>query len=431
MRTISKLALALALTGGVGGLTITAPAAAQKKKDEKPGLKLSPEVLKPAQAAQPLLAAGDAAGAEPLVAQIEAAVKTDDDKYIAAALRYELEQRKIIAAQQANPNAPVNETSLAAPLDALLASPSTPAADKGKYAYRRGALAYNGKQYPVAVQYFTQAKQLGYTEPNLNLQIARAKVEGGDVAGGLADLDAAIDAQTAAGQKAPEDYYRYGIARANAAKLGPQTSAWLAKYVAAYPTSKNWRDAIVTYGLSSGSVVQVTDPQKIDLFRLMRATRSLADQNDYVEYADELQKRGLPAEAQAVLKEGQAAGKIPASNATAKALLSESAAAVRAEGSLAPLEKRANAAADGKLAASTADAYLGMDEFSKAIALYRTALQKGGVDADEVNTRLGIALARSGDKAGAKTAFAAVRSAPRSGIARLWTAYLDAPAPTA
>ena len=54
-----------------------------------------------------------------------------------------------------------------------------------------------------------------------------------------------------------------------------------------------------------------------------------------------------------------------------------------------------------------------------------------GVDADEVNTRLGIALARSGDKAGAKAAFAEVKGAPRSGIAALWTAYVDAPATAA
>jgi len=55
------------------------------------------------------------------------------------------------------------------------------------------------------------------------------------------------------------------------------------------------------------------------------------------------------------------------------------------------------------------------------------ALQKGGVDADEVNTHLGIALAKSGDKAGAKAAFDAVKGAPRAGIAGLWNAYLATP----
>lgn len=433
MKTISKLALALALTTGVSGLALQSPALAQKKdKDaKKPGLKLSPDVIKAAQPAQAALAAKDLATAEPNVAAIEAAAKTDDDKYIAAALRLELEQRKLIAQQEASPNTPVSQVTLAAPLDALIASPSTPAADKGRYVYRRGIIAYDGKQWPTAIQYLNQAKQLGYTDPDLDLRLTNAKINSGDIAGGLTDLDASIAASTAAGTKPSEDLYRVGIARANNAKLGPQTISWMQKYLTAYPTQKNWRDVIVTYGLAGNSTIKPDDAQKIDLFRLMRQTKSLADQNDYVEYALLAQKRGLPSEAQAVLREGTGNGRIPAGNTEAKATLTEAAASIKAEGSLDPLAKRANAAADGKLAASTADAYMGADQFPQAIALYRTALQKGGVNADEVNTRLGIALARSGDKAGAKTAFGAVTTAPRSGIAALWTTAVDTPTPAA
>ncbi|SFP33851.1 hypothetical protein [Sphingomonas rubra] len=429
MKTISKLALALALTTGVTGLALPSPAVAQKKKDDKkPGLKLSPAVIKAAQPAQAALAAKDLATAEPNVAAIEAAATTEDDKYIAAALRLELEQRKLIAQQEANPNAPISQAPLAGPLDALIALPNTPQADKGRYVYRRALLAYEGKQWPVAIQYLNQAKQLGYTDPDLTLRLANAKINGGDIAGGLTDLDAAIAESTEAGKPAPEDYYRIGVARANQAKLGPQTIAWMQKYVTAYPTQKNWRDVIVTYGLAGNSTIRPDDAQKIDLFRLMRQTKSLADQNDYIEYALLAQKRGLPQEAASVLREGTANGRIPAGNTEAKATAAEAAASIKAEGSLDPLAKRANAAADGKLAASTADAYMGADQFPQAIALYRTALQKGGVNADEVNTRLGIALTRSGDKAGAKAAFEAVKTPPRAGIAALWTTAVDAPA---
>ena len=44
-----------------------------------------------------------------------------------------------------------------------------------------------------------------------------------------------------------------------------------------------------------------------------------------------------------------------------------------------------------------------------------------------VNLHLGIALALSGDKAGAKTTFATVTGAPGSEIAGLWTTWCDAP----
>ena len=49
---------------------------------------------------------------------------------------------------------------------------------------------------------------------------------------------------------------------------------------------------------------------------------------------------------------------------------------------------------------------------------------------DSQITHIGIALANSGDKAGAKAAFAEVKTAPRTDIASLWSVYLDNP-PTA
>jgi hypothetical protein len=184
---------------------------------------------------------------------------------------------------------------------------------------------------------------------------------------------------------------------------------------------------IVTFGLQQNGVVTLDETQKIDMFRLMRQTKSLADQNDYLEYADSVNRRGLPSEAQAVLKEGMASGKIPASNTMAKTLLTDTATAIRNDGPLAGLEKKATTNADGKLAAGTADAYLGQDNYAKAIELYKVALSKGGVNADDVNLHLGIAQAKSGDKAGAAASFAAVKTTPRMEQAQLWTAWMNAP----
>ena len=427
MKIIPKLALAAVLATGVGGVALTAPAVAQKKgkEQEAGGLKLSPEALKAAQAAQPVLQQKNYAAADPLVAAVEAAAKTEDDKYIAAAMRYELESGKLFAAQQANPNAPIDEAPLAKPLDVLIASPSTPVTEKPRYVYRRGALAYNGKQYPIALKYFEQAQQLGYNDPNLPLLIVKAKMETGDVAGANAALATTIDQMNASGQKAPEDYYKYAIGRANKSKMVPETLTWMRKWIVAYPTPQNWRNALVIYGLQPGSLATLDKNQKLDLFRLMRASKSLADQNDYMEYAQYATDKGLPAEAEAVLKEGMATGKIPAGNATAKAMLTAAAAKSRQEGSLAPTEARAKSSGDGKLAALTAEAYYGQGNYAKAAELYRTALQKGGVDAGEVNTRLGIALAAQGDKAGATAAFDAVKGAPRADLAGFWKAWLS------
>jgi len=88
-------------------------------------------------------------------------------------------------------------------------------------------------------------------------------------------------------------------------------------------------------------------------------------------------------------------------------------------------EKAANAAgATGKPAAGAGDAYLGYGEDAKAIPFYKMALQKGSVDADQVNTRLGIALARSGQKDEARKYLSAVGGV-RSDIAKYWLLYVD------
>lgn len=425
MKTFPTLALAAMLATGTAGI-IAAPAVAKdKKEDAKPGLKLSPEVLKAAQVAQPAIGAKDFATAEPAVLTIETNAKTDDDKYLAAALRYDLEQQKLAAQQTANPNAPINETVLAKPLDALLASPSTPVDRRGRYAYRRGALSYNSKQFGEALRYFAMAKQAGYTDDVIDLQIAQAKIGSGDVKGGLTDLNTAIDRETAAGRKAPEDYYKYGIGKAMATKDNAQSLTWLRKYLQAYPSPKIWRSVVVIYGLQPDSMATLDNPQKIDLYRLIRVNHGLADQNDYGEYAQKTFARGLAGETKNVLQEGIAAGKIPATATSDKALLAAATKANAAEGSLTALEKRAAAGSDGKLAAQTGDAYLGQGNDTKAVELYRLALQKGGVNADEVNTHLGIALGRSGDKAAAATAFGAVTGQPRADIASLWMLWLN------
>lgn len=427
MNTVSKALLsALLLTGVAGAALVAEPAAAQKKDDKKGnGLKLSPAVLKPAQTAQTALKANDVATAEPAIAEAEAAVKNDDDRYIAAALRLELEQKKINAQRAASPGVAVDESRLGAPLQVLLASARSDQQQKAQFAAVLGQLSYNSKQYPQALQYFQQAKQLGSTDPNLDLNIVRIKEQSGDVNGALTDLDAQLQRAQAAGQKPSEELYRYGLARAM--KQPGQALPWMKRYLSAYPTAKNWRDVLVLYGLQQGSVVTLDTPQKIDLFRLMNDTNSLADQYDYGEYAQKLRDRGLPVEASKILQKGIAAGKIPANNTEYKSMQAELRKFVANEGPLGPLEAKSKTGKDGKLASQTGDAYLSQENNAKAAELYRVALQKGGVDADEINTRLGIALARQGDKEGARAAFTAVQGAPRQGLAQLWIVHLDAP----
>lgn len=422
MKFISKLTLAAALTAGMA-TTVAIPSAVAQKK-AKPAkevpLKLSDAVRKPVAAAQTAAAAKDYATALSQLAIAEPLATTDDEKYIVAALKLQA-------------TAPENNLMKLGPmLDTLLVNPRTPQESLPQYNFFRAQIALQQKKYAEALPYLTKAKELGYKDSNLDLSIASAMIETGNVAGGLAAIDTAIAAETAAGRKPPEDWYNYAIARVYG-KDPAATALWSQKKLSAFPTAKNWRESLLLYREGREKSPQKLDRgQQIDLFRLMRATRSLADRGDYLEYADAAYVAGLPGEAKSVLDEGRATGKIPASDATTAKLMTDINTSLKAEGSLSATEAKAKAAANGRAALQTGDAYLGLGQTAKAIELYQLALQKGGVDVSEANMHLGVAYSQAGQKDQAKAAFQAITAAgARKDIASYWLKYLEAGVPGA
>jgi tetratricopeptide (TPR) repeat protein len=424
MKQFPKLALAAALVAGATGM-VAAPAAAKKEDKGDPNApKLSAEFRTPALAVQTALAANNLAGAEAPLTQAETLAKSDDEKYFAASLRLQLEAAKEKALQASGGK--VDETPLRAPLEALIANPRTTQTQRANFAYSRGRLAFEAGQYADAVTWFTKAKQFGYADPQLDLAMVKARLESGDTQGGLTDLNATIDRMTAAGQKAPEEYYKYALSTSMKKGTKADSLTWMKRWLTAYSTPENWHTVLFIYGVDQSPLSKLDKGQLIDLFRLLRQVKGLGDQYSYLEYGQKVLDLGLPDEAKTVIAEGRASGKVPAGGAGAQ-ITADAVKAIGSEGSLVTLGTRAKTAPTGALAQQTADAYLGKGDYANAITLYQVALQKGSVKSDDVNTHLGIAMALSGDKAGAKTAFAAVQGAPRSELAQFWTLWLDHP----
>ncbi len=316
-------------------------------------------------------------------------------------------------------------TGMVAPLYALIANPRTPPTELPKYLYRLGAISFETKQWARATDLFTRAQQAGSTEPNLPLYLIKSKVEAGDIAGGLAQMDALWTANAA---QVTDDYYNYAIAKANKANLRAETVKWMRRQLAAIPTVIQWNETLYFYGLQPQSMVKLDAGQQVDLFRLLHLSKAIADQAGYENYILASAAAGLQGETKSVIAEAKAGGKLPAPINPAIATVSAKAdVAVKAEGTLAALDKKAGAAAKGETSAQAGDAHLGRGEYAKAITLYKQALTKGVTDTDAVNTHLGIALAMSGDKAGARTAFTAVTGAQRADIAAFWLTWIDTP----
>lgn len=418
MKSVSKVALSAAIVLGMPALFATAPAAAQKKeKAEEPQLKMSAAYRKAAVEAQEAAKGTDLALEETKLAALEAIAANPDEKFLAARMRYDLETKK------------KSNTGRGAALDTLIASGKIAGADLGNLHFLRGQLLAQDKKYAEALPHYAKARELGSNQPDLPLQRAVAQLQTKDVNGGVASLDEAIKAREAAGQKAPETWYKIAVSELYKSGNKDAAAQWINRQIAAYPGPDAWRSSLLIYLEQIQAKGVTLDPdQRLDVLRLMRAAKAMGGETDYLQYADVAQRRGLPGEVKSVIDEGRASGKVTKTNVQINQLYATADKQEKAEVPLAGEEKKAAAAANGNVAMQTGDAYLGQRNYPKAIELYRLALQKGGVDANVVNTRLGIALALSGQKAEAKTAFGAVTGTPRADIARFWSTWMDLPA---
>lgn len=413
MRIVSITALAAVLAIGTATLTLaTDPASAQDKKGAAaPAPQISAEFRTAALAAETALKARDFAGADAQLKIAEPLAISDDEKYFFHALR-------VPTAANLKQNDPLN-----ASLDALIANPKTPADQLPRFTFLRGNQAFAAKDFARVPPLLTRARELGYRDDNLELMLAQSYFEQRNVPAGLAEIDRAIKAKEAAGQKAPSSWYEIGVARTATGADRVLADQWLRRWLAAYPTTTNWHKTVSYY--RDGPTAKFDTLQRIDLFRLQRAANALVARSDYLDYAQATSTRGLFDETRTVLNAGFDSGRLPKTDPDAKKLLTEAEARIRAEGSLAAGETRARAAANGVSAAGVGNAYLGQGNYAKAIEMHEVALQKGGVDAAEVTTRLGIAQALAGQKDAARATFAKVTTAPRAGIAQMWTTWLD------
>jgi len=397
-----------------GGRSQSTTPQAPQQKQQQPGtlgagsLKVSREAFKALSELKAAVDANDVANIPAKVAAAQAVARKPQDRYI-------LGQLQLQAASKAK-----DDAAAATAIQAMLDTGVAPADQIAALTMTLAKTRYSLKQYDAAATALERLVAANANNSDALALLAETRNAQGRPAEAVAALQKALKAQANAGQKAPGDWYKRAVAIAYTAKL-PVALQLSREWVAAYPTPANWNDALKVYrGL------QPKDPVlQLDALRLGRAVNALGGESDYHVYLYNAVEAGAIGEAKAVYDEGIASGKIDAN----KAAFREAAGVIKQKiGTNDPalLESSAKAAIAGSAARPalrTADALYGIGHYAKAAELYRAALGKSGADANLLNLRLGMALARAGDKAGATAALNAVGGG-QAELAKYWLLYV-------
>jgi tetratricopeptide (TPR) repeat protein len=411
MKFVSAIATATALlAAGVAAQPARAEAQAQAAAPAPAARnnKLSKEEKAALQPVQVAIAAKDWPKATSLLPAALAASQSADAKYVYAQLELQIGLGTQDTAMQAKA---VND---------LIASGGALPGEMPALYRNQAAFALQTHNNAVAEAAYERVIALTPNDPEVFINLARLKADSKKPQEALQLIQKAIELKRAAGQPVDESWYKYALKIAYESHMRPESLRLSRELVAAYPTPTNWRDTLLIFR----DVNTLDKSSTLDLLRLMRASRALAGERDWYDLAEGLGLAGLPGEEQAVLQEGAQLHAIDLNKAGFRDLAQAANSRVAADrASLAGIEAKALADPAGRIALNTGDAYFGYGNYAKAVTLYQSALGKSGVDPNVVNSHIGMALALSGDRAGAEAAFRKV-TGPRSEVAALWMAWL-------
>lgn len=350
--------------------------------------------------------ANDVANIPAKLAAAQAVAKTNDDKYVIAVLQ----TRAATAAGDL--------AGMRAGIDALKASGG---GQPGEVVSRYNDLAkrhYDAKQFDQAASALEAALALDANNINTLKLLASTRESQNRDAEAVDLMLKSFAAAKAAGQKPQENSYKFAARLAYDAKSPAATEvtrAWLADY----PNPTNWRDGLRIYRDVNG----LQGDAKIDVLRLARATNALVGESDYFAYVSELVTRGFLNEAKAVIDEAGAAKAIDVNKHAFKQFAPKLAKAP-SRTMIDNAAKKALAGGSARDAMDAGDALYGVGAYAEAAPLYKAAAAKGGADANLANLRYGMALARSGDKAGAAAALNSVTGS-LAPIAKYWLVWVN------
>ena len=405
--------LGLPLLAGGGALAPALTAASAQRVESSLELNGRPLVVSRTEEARlgevrSVLRGGSRGAQDRALAAARSVVNTPDARHVLAL--YELE----IGRQRQD------DALRAAGLDVLIVSRDSPPERMPGYLAERGQIAFRTGDLATAATLWTRIVELQPNDPQALMNLAQVRHAQHDALGAVELLRRAVAARGNTADPVPEVWYRQWVSIAYNGQLAEEGSAAAQALVAAYPTSENWRLALVAYR----QLAPPQDSAEIDLLRLMRAAGVLTRPDEYQRFAQLLNRAGLGQEARAVLQEGISRGIVNGAQSPTPEILREIDRAIQRGGDRRSTPGSAPSGTPAAPAPSQADLLLGQGRFAEAASAYQNALRLGSTDAVALNVRLGTALALAERRTEAETAFRTAAAGGASGAAQRWYADL-------
>ncbi|GAU01680.1 MULTISPECIES: tetratricopeptide repeat protein [Burkholderia cepacia complex] len=271
---------------------------------------------------------------------------------------------------------------------------------------------FQQKNYPLAIRTAQRYLKAGGTDPEMRTLLTQSYYLSNDCAPVVSQLKASTDAQANGGHAPDEGQLQMLATCAQKVKDGSAYRGALGLLVAYHPSPAYW-DEMVTAIRGNPGYLSSLD---LDIYRLRRATGSLATADAYMEMTQLALVAGSPAEGKQVIDQGFASG-----------VLGKDAQADREKRLQALAAKRAQPGGDAATPATPIDAGMNLvfaGHAQQGLPMMEQAIAKGGLEhPDAARLRLGEAYYVAGQKARAVQVLRTVKGADGSGdLAKLWTA---------
>jgi len=300
----------------------------------------------------------------------------------------------------------------------------TPSGDVPQKVKALAEIHYQLKNYDKAIEFGNRAIKGGFADEGIKTIVGQSYYLKGDYKATQKYEDNQIDQVVKAGETPKNDQLMLLYSACQKTNDDACTEKTLEKMVTYYPKPETWAQLL----FSVRRQVSGNEANLLETYRLMFDTDVLKDPGDYSDMAGLCLDAGSPGEAQKVLQRGLDRNAFNDQRTKDRAQRMLDAAKKRSgsdQSSLSKLEQEANSAATGDKNAAVGRAYLGYEQYDKAIDQLTKALSKG-VSKEEQRDRLllGVAQLKGGHKEDAIKSFKSVKGdAALERLAGLWVLH--------